>query len=171
MRLDLSTSKARPWRILEATLARYTRNSPPPDIKSPALSSDASDAHSTTVIKEDLEFDPSEAMSHYDQPIADIAEYVFHYDIDVADETVWERARMALLDSLGCAVETVVTSAECGKLLGPVVPGTVVPNGFRIPGTHIQLDPVEGTFALGALVRYLDHNDALGGCRMGTSIR
>lgn len=106
-------------------------------------------------------------MSQYDQPIADIAQYVFHHNVDATNEVVWERARTALLDSLGCAIETVATSAECWRLLGPVVPGTTVPNGFRIPGTQIQLDPVEGAFALGALVRYLDHNDALGGAEWG----
>ncbi|KAJ5584364.1 uncharacterized protein N7459_004164 [Penicillium hispanicum] len=103
----------------------------------------------------------------YDQPIADVAHYVFHYKIDEADHTVWDRARTALLDALGCAIETAATSTECGALLGPPIRGTTVPDGFRVPGTDLQVDPVEGAFDLGVLIRYLDHNDALGGAEWG----
>lgn len=45
------------------------------------------------------------------------------------------------------------------KLLGPVVPGTVVPNGVRVPGTQFQLDPVQAAFNIGAMIRWLDFND------------
>jgi 2-methylcitrate dehydratase len=48
---------------------------------------------------------------------------------------------------------------ECTKLLGPVVDGTVVPNGTRVPGTPYQLDPVNGAFNIGAMIRWLDYND------------
>ena len=47
----------------------------------------------------------------------------------------------------------------CTKLLGPIVPGTVVPNGARVPGTQFQLDPVTAAFNLGAMIRWLDYND------------
>ena len=52
-------------------------------------------------------------------------------------------------------------------MLGPVVAGTTVPNGFRLPGTSHQLDPVKGAFDLGTLIRYLDHNDAFPGAEWG----
>jgi 2-methylcitrate dehydratase len=103
----------------------------------------------------------------YDQPIADIAQYIFHYEIDEADEKVWARARMALLDTLGCAIETAATSDECRKLLGLTSKGMIVPDGFRVPGTDLQVDPLEGAFDFGVLIRYLDHNDALGGAEWG----
>jgi 2-methylcitrate dehydratase len=103
----------------------------------------------------------------YDQPIADVASYVFHYEIDEAEERVWERARLALLDAVGCAIETAATSDECRQLLGLASKGTTVPDGFRVPGTSLQVDPLEGTFDLGVLIRYLDHNDALGGAEWG----
>jgi len=103
----------------------------------------------------------------YDQPIADIARYVFHYHIDENDHAVWERARMALLDTLGCAIETAATSVECRKLLNAGLTETSSPNGFRLPGTNLQVDPVQGAFDFGALVRYLDHNDALGAAEWG----
>jgi 2-methylcitrate dehydratase len=47
----------------------------------------------------------------------------------------------------------------CVKLLGPVVPGTVVPNGARVPGTPHQLDPVTAAFNIGCALRWLDFND------------
>lgn len=42
-----------------------------------------------------------------------------------------------------------------------------MPDGFRVPGTGFQVDPVKGAFDLGVLIRYLDHNDALGGAEWG----
>ena len=39
------------------------------------------------------------------------------------------------------------------------MPGTVVPNGCRVPGTSFQLDPVTGAFNIGAMIRWLDYND------------
>lgn len=103
----------------------------------------------------------------YDQPIIDVAHYVFHYQIPDKEQAVWTCARVALLDAIGCAIETAATSRECRALLGPVVADTVVPNGFRVPGTELQVDPVKGAFDLGVLIRYLDHNDALGGAEWG----
>ncbi|MGZ5042698.1 MAG: bifunctional 2-methylcitrate dehydratase/aconitate hydratase, partial [Usitatibacter sp.] len=47
----------------------------------------------------------------------------------------------------------------CTKLLGPIVPGTVVPSGAKVPGTSFQLDPVQAAFSLGAMIRWLDFND------------
>lgn len=101
----------------------------------------------------------------YDKSISDIAHYVFHYQI--SDRAAIQSARVALLDALGCAIETASKSEECRKLLGPPVQGTIVPNGFRVPGTRNKMDPVKGAFDMGALIRYLDHNDALGGAEWG----
>ncbi|KAJ5662186.1 uncharacterized protein N7477_009802 [Penicillium maclennaniae] len=103
----------------------------------------------------------------YDRSIADIAYYVFHYEIDDNNNAIWKRARMALLDTLGCAIETAAISLECRNLLDAGLGETSTPHGFRVPGTDLQVDPVEGTFAFGALIRYLDHNDALGGVEWG----
>ena len=101
----------------------------------------------------------------YDKPISDIAHYVFHYPID--GDVALQAARVTLLDAMGCAIETASKSEDCMKLLGPTVPDTIVPNGFRVPGTGYQMDPVKGAFDMGALIRYLDHNDALGGAEWG----
>lgn len=101
----------------------------------------------------------------YDRHIQDIVNYIFHYKID--DQKAYRSARSALLDAIGCAIETASKSNECESLLGPVIRGTTVPNGFKVPGTNHQLDPVKGAFDLGVLIRYLDHNDALGGAEWG----
>ena len=44
-------------------------------------------------------------------------------------------------------------------MLGPVVPGIVVENGARVPGTAFVLDPVAAAFNIGVLIRWLDFND------------
>jgi 2-methylcitrate dehydratase len=43
--------------------------------------------------------------------------------------------------------------------MGPIVPGTVVPNGAKVPGTNYQLDPVQAAFNIGTMIRWLDFND------------
>jgi 2-methylcitrate dehydratase len=99
----------------------------------------------------------------YDQQIIDIVDYIYKHPID--DNETWKCARTALLDALGCAIET-AASKTCHNLLGPVE-GALVPNGFKVPGTNLQVDTLKGAFDLGVLIRYLDHNDALGGAEWG----
>ena len=101
----------------------------------------------------------------WDQVLVDIKDYVFHYKVESTN--AWQTSRTALLDTLACAIESIHTSAECRSMLGPIVPGTIVPDGFRLPGTSYQLDPLKGAFDFGTAIRYLDHNDALGGADWG----
>ncbi|HET6206132.1 MAG TPA: bifunctional 2-methylcitrate dehydratase/aconitate hydratase [Terracidiphilus sp.] len=91
-----------------------------------------------------------------DQVLIDIADYVLNYEI--ASELAWSTARACLIDTLGCGLEALEYPA-CTKLLGPIVAGTVVPNGARVPGTDYQLDPVQAAFNIGAMIRWLDFND------------
>lgn len=91
-----------------------------------------------------------------DQVLVDIVDYVTRYEID--SDLAFETARYCLLDTLGCGFEALSYPA-CTKLLGPIVPGTIVPNGARVPGTPYQLDPVQAAFTLGAMIRWLDFND------------
>ena len=95
-------------------------------------------------------------MHKTDPLLEEIAEYVLNKDI-VSEEAL-KTAHYVLLDSLGCAILALRYPA-CTKLLGPVVPGTVVPNGTRIPGTSYVLDPVSGAFNIGTMIRWLDYND------------
>jgi 2-methylcitrate dehydratase len=62
------------------------------------------------------------------------------------------------MDSLGCALLS-LSYPECVKLLGPVVPGAVLPNGARVPGTAFELDPMQAAFNIGTMIRWLDYND------------
>src|SRR5579875_3227060 len=78
-----------------------------------------------------------------DQVLVDIADYVLHYHI--TSEIAYSTAHYCLLDALGCGLEALGYPA-CTKLLGPIVPGTVVPNGAKVPGTQFQLDPVQAAF-------------------------
>ncbi len=91
-----------------------------------------------------------------DQVLADIADYVLNYEIK--SELALQTAYYCLLDTLGCGFEA-LTYPACTKLLGPVVPGTIVPNGAKVPGTNFQLDPVKAAFDIGAIIRWLDFND------------
>ena len=91
-----------------------------------------------------------------DQVIVDIAKYINEYEIN-SDEAL-DTARYCLMDTLGCGLEALSYSA-CTKLLGPVVPGTTVPNGAKVPGTNYQLDPINAAFNIGAMIRWLDFND------------
>ncbi len=68
------------------------------------------------------------------------------------------KAHECLADSLGCAM-LALRCRECTKLLGPLVPGTKVPRGARVPGTNFVLDPVKAAFDLGCMIRWLDYND------------
>lgn len=91
-----------------------------------------------------------------DQVLTDIADYVLNYE--VKSEVAWSTARACLIDTLGCGLEALEYPA-CTKLLGPIVEGTIVPNGARVPGTGWQLDPVQAAFNIGAIIRWLDFND------------
>lgn len=70
----------------------------------------------------------------------------------------FDTARWVFLDTLGCGLKA-LEFPHCTRLLGPVVEGTTVPNGTRVPGTNYQLDPVHGAFNIGAMIRWLDFND------------
>lgn len=92
----------------------------------------------------------------WDQVLVDIVDYVQHAEIK--SQIAYETARNCLIDTLGCGLEALEYPA-CKKLLGPIVPGTVVPNGAKVPGTQFQLDPVQAAFNIGAMIRWLDFND------------
>src|SRR3990167_124333 len=95
-----------------------------------------------------------------DRVLVDIADYALKYE--VKSVLAYDTARLCLMDALGCGFEA-LSHPACTKLLGPVVPGTIVPHGAKVPGTSFVLDPVHAAFNIGALVRWLDYNDAFYG--------
>src|SRR4051812_11436894 len=88
--------------------------------------------------------------------LTQIADYATKYSIKSAE--AFETARYCLIDTLGCGFEALEYPA-CTKLMGPIVPGTIVPNGAKVPGTQFQLDPVQAAFNIGTMIRWLDFND------------
>ncbi len=98
----------------------------------------------------------SNARPQPDKVLTQIADYVTRYNVTSAE--AYETARYCLMDTLGCGFEALEYPA-CTKLLGPIVRGTVVPNGAKVPGTQFQLDPVQAAFNIGAMIRWLDFND------------
>ncbi|MGO2242203.1 MAG: bifunctional 2-methylcitrate dehydratase/aconitate hydratase [Halomonas sp.] len=92
----------------------------------------------------------------YDPELQAIADYVLNYQ--VASSEALETARYCLMDTLGCGL-LALRFPECTKHLGPIVEGTVVPFGSRVPGTSLRLDPVKAAWDIGCIVRWLDYND------------
>ncbi|WP_067095233.1 2-methylcitrate dehydratase [Marinomonas atlantica] len=92
----------------------------------------------------------------YDQVIQDIADYVLNFKIE--SQEALDTARNCLMDTIGCGL-LALRFPECTKHLGPMVQGTVVPNGARVPGTSFTLDPVKAAWDIGCIIRWLDYND------------
>ncbi|KAL7619426.1 hypothetical protein AAE478_009965 [Parahypoxylon ruwenzoriense] len=102
----------------------------------------------------------------YDEIIDRIVDYA--YDYEIVSEAAWARSKMALIDSLGVAIESLSLSKECASLIKPIIPGDAcVAGGFRLPGTTYTFDALQGAFNMGAMIRYLDHNDAFSGAEWG----
>ena len=92
----------------------------------------------------------------YDAVIVEIADYVTNFQIE--SELALDTARNCLIDTIGCGLLALKFPA-CTKMLGPVVEGTSVPFGVRVPGTNFKLDPIKGAFDIGCIIRWLDYND------------
>ena len=91
-----------------------------------------------------------------DAALVAIADYAKNFAVTSAQ--AYETARYCLMDTLACGFQALKYPA-CTKLLGPVVPGAVMPGGARVPGLSYELDPVQAAFNIGAMVRWLDFND------------
>lgn len=100
-----------------------------------------------------------------DKVMQDIADYVHNYEVShprtpsreggkeeadtppctrtqIKSDLAYNTARLCLIDTIGCGLEGLRVSDECRALMDPIVPGTTVPNGTKIPGTPYQMDPV-----------------------------
>ena len=91
-----------------------------------------------------------------DAALTAIADYARNFKVSSAG--AYDTARYCLMDTLACGFQALKYPA-CRKLLGPVVPGAVMPGGSRVPGTSFELDPVQAAFNIGAMIRWLDFND------------
>lgn len=93
---------------------------------------------------------------HPDKVLLEIADYVA--DKAIHSDVAFDTARLALMDSIGCAVLALKFPA-CKKLLGPWVKGITIQNGVRVPATDYVLDPIKAAFDIGTMIRWLDYND------------
>jgi 2-methylcitrate dehydratase len=93
----------------------------------------------------------------FDEVLLEIADYVDRFE--VTSDNAWQTARYCLLDSIGCALEALDRPA-CVRLLGPLVPGSSIEHGARVPGTSFRLDPATAAFNIGAMLRWTDFSDA-----------
>jgi len=91
-----------------------------------------------------------------DAALLAISDYARNYAI--ASPLAYETARYCFMDNARLWVSGTEVPA-CTKLLGPVVPGAVMPGGARVPGLSYELDPVQAAFNIGAMIRWLDFND------------
>ncbi|MPZ41860.1 MAG: bifunctional 2-methylcitrate dehydratase/aconitate hydratase [Betaproteobacteria bacterium] len=98
---------------------------------------------------------PENTRPEPDRELQDIADYVVDFK---PSQQALDAARSSLMDTIACALDA-LDYPECTKLLGPVVHGTIVPHGARVPGTAYQLDPAKAAFDFGAMIRWLDLND------------
>lgn len=98
----------------------------------------------------------SSERSRPDELLVAIADYALEFRVD--SPLALETARYGLMDTLACGIEALAFPA-CTKLIGPLVPGAVLPGGARVPGTSFELDPVQAAFSIGATIRWLDFND------------
>ncbi len=100
---------------------------------------------------------PRTTRPAFDREMVDIADYVTGHKIK--GTLAYTTARYCLMDTIGCGLEALSYPA-CTKLMGPVVPGAVMPGGARVPGTPFELDPITAAFNIGAMNRWLDFNDS-----------
>lgn len=149
-------------RLSSRTASNAVRTVAPPSPLYPALKATISKPLPTMAAPlatqaQAREVSPPASVDHkYDSEIAEMASYVHKHEIK--SNLAFETARFVFLDAIGCGLAALRFEA-CTNLLGPVVPGTKVPNGSRVPGTAYELDPVRAAFNIGTAIRWLDYND------------
>jgi len=98
----------------------------------------------------------------YDDLLITLSDYVHdtssNTSIKPFSDLAYQTAHLSLFDSFACLL-LAQKEPQCLQLLGPIVPGTVVPLGIRVPGTQYELDPIKAAFDIGTCIRWLDYND------------
>jgi 2-methylcitrate dehydratase len=92
----------------------------------------------------------------WDEVLVEIADYALRPA--AFGRVAYDTARHDLLDALGCAM-LALRHPDCANLLGPIDPETRAAVPCHVPGTRLELPPVEAARNLGLLIRWLDYND------------
>jgi 2-methylcitrate dehydratase PrpD len=74
-----------------------------------------------------------------------LADYARGFAID--NDAAIRTARHCLIDALGNGLAA-LREPECAALIGPLVPGGMMPGGARVPGTSLELDPSQAAFCI-----------------------
>lgn len=90
-----------------------------------------------------------EDHSHAVSLIAALADYAAA-SLAINDSVI-AAARLCLIAGLSRAFEALRDPA-CVSLIGPLVPGALMPGGARVPGTSLELDPAQAAFCNGLLL-------------------
>ncbi|CAG5156438.1 uncharacterized protein ALTATR162_LOCUS4236 [Alternaria atra] len=157
---DMQSAPGLDYSLRDALLAVVTRAIRPIAIRTapsnPITSRTAAVSSFSTMASLKSSVPQTLSKREYDPEIKDMANYIHNTPID--SELAYDTARWVFVDTLGCGLEG-LRFEQCRKILGPVVEGTTVPNGCKVPGTNYQMDPVNGAFNIGAMIRWLDFND------------
>ncbi|WP_242823834.1 bifunctional 2-methylcitrate dehydratase/aconitate hydratase [Sulfobacillus thermosulfidooxidans] len=103
-------------------------------------------------------------MSHHtgeaamvpDSVLTEIADYVL--TTPITSQEAYHMAKWVLFDAMGSGI-LALNYPECRKLIGPWVPGTPSSGGCPVPGTYLELDPIQAAFSISCMNRWLDYND------------
>jgi 2-methylcitrate dehydratase PrpD len=82
-----------------------------------------------------------------------LADYAAGFVID--SRSAIRTARHCLIEALGSGFEA-LHDPECAALIGPLVPGCMMPGGARVPGTSLELDPAQAAFCMGLMLSRSD---------------
>ncbi|HEX3845304.1 MAG TPA: MmgE/PrpD family protein, partial [Steroidobacteraceae bacterium] len=63
----------------------------------------------------------------------------------IKSDSAFATARHCLIDALAHGFEA-LRDPRCAALMGPLVPGALMPGGARVPGTSLELDPAQAAF-------------------------
>lgn len=89
-----------------------------------------------------------EDRSHAVSLVAALADYAAASR--VISDPIIGMARLSLIEALGHGFEA-LRDPQRASLIGPLVPGALMPGGARVPGSSLELDPARAAFCNGLL--------------------
>lgn len=97
--------------------------------------------------------EPSKVLSF----LAALADYAAAFTI--SGESTLAPARRCLIEALARGFES-LRDPRLARRIAPIVPGAVMPGGSRVPGTSLELDPVQAAFCFSLMLTRSAGGDA-----------